>query len=94
MDLFVYVYSWNALAICSNLNLSPDPVNERVHASSSGSGVKSGSSLLGQEIMINKTLSQMNSERLSPRKKKKATSPKPQAASALKKTQLNSKIKK
>ena len=42
MDLFVYVYSWNDLAICSHLNLSPDPVNERVHASSSGSGVKLG----------------------------------------------------
>ena len=44
------------------------------------------------EIMINKTLSQMNAERLSPRKKKKATSHKRQASSALKKTQLNNRI--
>jgi len=48
---------------------------------------------LGQEIMINKTLSQMNSERLIPRKKKKATSSKRQASSALKKTQLKGKMK-
>jgi len=44
--------------------------------------------------MINKTLSQMNSERLIPRKKRKATSHKRQASSALKKPQLNSRIKK
>jgi len=47
--------------------------------------------------MINKTLSQMNSERAARRaswKKPQATSSKPQASSALKKTQLNSTIKK
>jgi len=51
------------------------------------------------EIMINKTLSQMNSERASRRAspgswiKKKATSSKPQASSALKKTQFKNRIK-
>jgi len=47
--------------------------------------------------MINKTLSQMNSERAARRaswKKQKATSSKPQASSALKKTHLTGKIKK